>query len=679
MSNSPTPKKDPPPSKRLCPICDRGFVNSRSVSRHIGAKHPSFKDLAEWKDRIKAATTSPLKKCPHCKVGKSNLYTKHIKICPRRPDLVLRPHQEPSENDEFSADNVQFTERFRSRISRSEYGLQPGTVRNYLTQFKLIVRTEVNLDPNFRAVDWLRDQDSPLFRDLREVGEYMPKDYGNSNAQQLAAAWKLLSDWVMDTIRASKDDAETRLKRKQESLRKFQKKAKMGKFGRQRKVSESDSDPLENNGEDETDPALTEQIRVNYLESQMRTEALRSFQEGDYTCSFIGTRDSDQSERFLALEIYLRSDGLRLDAVRNLSVRDIRTAKRVLSKCPFCDEMVVYRDHKSYCKERETALLNGVLDNFEDTERWRILVRVHKTSSKGKIEHQWSQQFYQMVITWLGEKGFKQNDQPFEKAAEWRILKGILGKIVDRQLMDRTNGKLGLNDFRRLANKKIIDSGVDVEIKLRNIGTSKDTALKWYYGKKQYSHIRAQTLKDGNYDPVAGPSNRPDIAGNAVAGPSTRPDSDSDEVEFVDNPIVEKDHSTSLQAPQAPLACKVCNKPYFLESELKRHEKCHNTMQSAISTDQWDSESLNSSIDEEEREARAEQEKWDREVALGLVSIDLGNGFQVLRPGHVVEEFDHEIASCQEAARKRKDAESDEEEDAAKQPKHKGIGKSSKR
>jgi hypothetical protein len=59
-----------------------------------------------------------------------------------------------------------------------------------------------------------------------------------------------------------------------------------------------------------------------------------------------------------------------------------------------------------------------------------------------------------------------------------------------------------------------------------------------------------------------------------------------------------------------------------------------------ISADQWDSESLNSSTDEEEREARR-----DLDDALGPESIVLD----------------------------------EEEEDAPRQPKHKGIGKSSKR
>ena len=225
---------------------------------------------------------------------------------------------------------------------------------------------------------------------------------------------------------------------------------------------------------------------------------------------------------------------------------------------------------------------------------------------------------------------------------------------------------MGGQDFGRLAIKKTFDPvAANQDVKFRNICTSTAVAKAFHFDKRCYSHIRAQTLKDMSCDPspaahnvVAGPSTRPATAQDAVAGPSTRPDTvrmdsdagpstrpdtvrmDSDEVEFIYEPTVENIHSTSLQAAQAPLACKVCNKPYFLVSELKRHEKCHLT---AISADQWDSESLNSSTDEEEREARR-----DLDDALGPDSI-------------VNRSID------------------DEDENAPRQPKHKGIGKSSKR
>ena len=45
---------------------------------------------------------------------------------------------------------------------------------------------------------------------------------------------------------------------------------------------------------------------------------------------------------------------------------------------------------------------------------------------------------------------------------------------------------LGMKDLRRLAIKKILDSGQDVDIKLRTIGTSLSVAKKNYYDKRYY-------------------------------------------------------------------------------------------------------------------------------------------------------------------------------------------------
>ena len=118
-------------------------------------------------------------------------------------------------------------------------------MRCYITQFKLIVRTEVSWDPDFRAVDWLRAEDSPRFRKLRFVGEYIPDGYGNSNVQQLAAAWRLLYDWVLETHRPVNYYAE--LVGMLNPLREIWKKVKTGEFGRKGQVPESssDSDPEE--------------------------------------------------------------------------------------------------------------------------------------------------------------------------------------------------------------------------------------------------------------------------------------------------------------------------------------------------------------------------------------------------------------------------------------------------
>ena len=144
------------------------------------------------------------------------------------------------ERDEFAIDNDQFTERFRRRISRSEYGLQPGTVRKYLTHLKHIVKMEVIRESGFRAVDWLREEHSPRFRKLRFVKWYK---CDGLNTRHLVAAWKLLYEWVKETHRPVNYYAE--LQGMLEPLRRYEKKAKTG-GQRCFNESSSDSDPPSN-------------------------------------------------------------------------------------------------------------------------------------------------------------------------------------------------------------------------------------------------------------------------------------------------------------------------------------------------------------------------------------------------------------------------------------------------
>lgn len=147
---------------------------------------------------------------------------------------------EPPERDEFAIENDQFTERFRRRISRSEYGLPPGTVRKYLTHLKHIVKMEVIRESSFRAVDWLREEHSPRFRKLRFVKWYK---CDGLNTRHLVAAWKLLYEWVKETHRPVNYYAE--LQGMLEPLRRYEKKAKTG-GKRCFNESSSDSDPPSN-------------------------------------------------------------------------------------------------------------------------------------------------------------------------------------------------------------------------------------------------------------------------------------------------------------------------------------------------------------------------------------------------------------------------------------------------
>ena len=99
------------------------------------------------------------------------------------------------------------------------------------------------------------------------------------------------------------------------------------------------------------------------------------------------------------------------------------------------------------------------------------------------IELVWSDKFYNIVKGWISKNGMTKNQQPFNPSADWRKLKGLLKKMVSPELF---TDDLGMKDLRRLAIKKILDSGQDVDIKLRTIGTSLSVAKKNYYDKRYH-------------------------------------------------------------------------------------------------------------------------------------------------------------------------------------------------
>ena len=84
---------------------------------------------------------------------------------------------------------------------------------------------------------------------------------------------------------------------------------------------------------------------------------------------------------FLALETYFRGNGVRMDVVRNLTVRDISMAAPVLTKCPFCKEVVPYEEHRPHCKLRKERLADGAEDPKQTTKDYAIKVRDHKTGN----------------------------------------------------------------------------------------------------------------------------------------------------------------------------------------------------------------------------------------------------------------------------------------------------------
>ena len=76
-----------------------------------------------------------------------------------------------------------------------------------------------------------------------------------------------------------------------------------------------------------------------------------------------------------------------------------------------------------------------------------------------------------MVRDMIRSRGFKNQEQPFDKVGNWPTLSKTFWRFVPSQLRDATQGKFGGREIRRYRIKKILDEGgPDTDMKLRNLG-----------------------------------------------------------------------------------------------------------------------------------------------------------------------------------------------------------------
>ena len=162
--------------------------------------------------------------------------------------------------------------------------------------------------------------------------------------------------------------------------------------------------------------------------------------------------------------------------VRNVTCLDIWNAKRCLEQCPYCSDTVVWKSHKLLCPKRK----NDTSKDPPETQYYRILVRVHKTSSSRMVELGWSKTFLQLVLDMIAAKELDGEQEPFAEVAYWPKMKKFFIDCLPPNLKKlAADKKFGGKSIRRMVIKRIIDEGEpDMGKKLNNIGTSKDVAFK---------------------------------------------------------------------------------------------------------------------------------------------------------------------------------------------------------
>ena len=168
--------KGKPPQK--CPFCDKTYQDASSLKRHSKSKHPD--------QALTTVPKSPAKKCKYCHVMRVDI-SAHYKRCPKKPD----------ESPEMT--NKEFLEMFRQRLSRPGHPRAIGTVKEYVSKVKRMIKFEVQQDENFKACRWLSNPTDENHRVLRPVEEYVG-DYSESSVKQLSAAYGALHEWILSIL-----------------------------------------------------------------------------------------------------------------------------------------------------------------------------------------------------------------------------------------------------------------------------------------------------------------------------------------------------------------------------------------------------------------------------------------------------------------------------------------------
>ena len=111
-----------------CPLCPKGYHDSRNLRRHVVTKHPEEKDLPDVISATKSRDDCR-EECPHCSKTFVEL-RKHIKKCSMNPQRIHKDPQEsfrkfPQKRSLDLLSNLEFENFDKAKLQKT---VQPSTV-----------------------------------------------------------------------------------------------------------------------------------------------------------------------------------------------------------------------------------------------------------------------------------------------------------------------------------------------------------------------------------------------------------------------------------------------------------------------------------------------------------------------------------------------------------------------
>ena len=523
-----------------CPLCRRHLESAKAIREHIkkGKVHQNL-DQAAKEEALKAV---PKDVCPHCRKEKANLGD-HLKTC--GANATKEKGTEGGRGNPYSGlSNNDFLEQAKQKMMTKAGGIAENTAKIYISHIKDIIEYEKSQDKEFLAWQWLlvsRDTEGnlhPQARRLREVHQYLSVlmqkgQRGDATRQHIDAAYAFLNDWFKETLNSQSNDPREWAAQNDASLKDERKRLGRGKTvtGQGKKSNEGGDLVVEN-----LDPAITQELVDTFQQSSLRREALQRFAAGKFTCPKLGIKNMEDARVFLKLELFVTNCGSRLDLLENMTLAELNGAVEALSRCPHCERLVVYVEHREYCVRRpvsETGYDSGSDASQQIGTLWRVAVSKHKTArTYGYKEVNIRTELLGIIRKFVTVNYGSTPDpaiQPFQEGSRQRILTKLRSIIVPEspKLWDDANDKkpLGLNALRHLETGKVMQTKDPAErdARFRAMGTSKQSHDSNYKDRRFESAVRSNACRATGCDipvvpaPVSAPRTSAESVKEAVA------------------------------------------------------------------------------------------------------------------------------------------------------------------
>jgi len=243
----------------------------------------------------------------------------------------------------------------RERQNNSE-----NTVKMYSTVLEGFFELEETWNPEFKAFRWwvLRDD----YVALTHVDKYMNamgRGRGFETNKRICTVWTHLYKWIEEALTEQKSDPHNLHRQRASGLAEARatiKRAGTAHPGQGRKEA---ADGVEGH----LDPSVVRGVLRVALENRLHEETLVKFAASEWThvgcdarkdCTDcrcrLGMKTLQDAQNFLAMSVFIRNFGLRLQVVLNMTVGGLQEAEDVLVVCPYCEQKVPkYSKHKKMC------------------------------------------------------------------------------------------------------------------------------------------------------------------------------------------------------------------------------------------------------------------------------------------------------------------------------------------